>query len=57
VVRALKEWGFESDDLGRLWEGKVAGGDRLRFFGMLSRYSGLFQSVRLEDPEREVPEA
>lgn len=46
VARALTEWGFASAD-GVAWAGKVAGADRLRFMGLLSRYVGLLTGVTL----------
>jgi len=46
-ARTLREWGFASED-GRAWTGLVAGPDRLRFLGVLSRYAGLIESVRME---------
>ncbi|MBZ8134322.1 ABC transporter [Afifella sp. IM 167] len=45
---AIAEWGFESRD-GLEWRGRVAGQDRLRFLGMLSRYAGLLAAVHIED--------
>ncbi len=51
-ARALGEWGFRTrDDEGRVWEGEVAGADRLRFLGVLSRYAGILAAVRLFDAE------
>ena len=46
-ARTLREWGFASED-GCAWRGLVAGPDRLRFLGVLSRYAGLLESVRME---------
>ncbi len=46
-ARTIGEWGFASED-GRCWRGQVAGPDRLRFLGVLSRYAGLLESIRLE---------
>jgi ABC-2 type transport system ATP-binding protein len=34
---------------GVVFEGDVAGPDRLRFFGMLARYSGLVTAVSLDE--------
>jgi ABC-2 type transport system ATP-binding protein len=47
VARSLEAWGFHSADGGCSFEGQVAGPDRLRFFAMLSRYSGLIEELSL----------
>ena len=49
-ARAVKVWGFGSTDDGRTWEGWVAGPDRLRFLGMLSRYAALLAHIQLDEP-------
>ncbi len=49
-ARAVKVWGFSSTDDGRTWEGWVAGPDRLRFLGMLSRYAALLAHIQLDEP-------
>lgn len=38
-------------DAGRVWQGRVAGADRLRFLGMISRYAGLVQELQLREEE------
>jgi ABC-2 type transport system ATP-binding protein len=48
--RALREWGLREADGGRVWEGSVAGPDRLRFLGTVSRYSGLVAALTLREP-------
>lgn len=48
-ANAISHWGFESEDGGRSWNGVVAGPDRLRFLGVLSRYAGLLDTIRMED--------
>ena len=48
-ANAISHWGFESADGGRSWDGVVAGPDRLRFLGVLSRYAGLLDTIRMED--------
>lgn len=47
-ARAVTEWGFHhcGDELH--WEGIVAGPDRLRFLGVLSRYAGLLKAINME---------
>ncbi len=49
LVNALQEWGFKDTDRGIVWQGRVAGPDRLRFLGMVSRYAGLIRSLELEE--------
>jgi len=47
---AIRPWGFEDVDSGTDWRGKVAGPDRLRFLGVLSRYAALLKGIQLEEP-------
>lgn len=49
IAKALGEWGFTASAEGVEWAGTVAGADRLRFMGMLSRYVGLLVRVSLEE--------
>ncbi len=49
IAKALGEWGFADVREGLEWAGRVAGADRLRFMGMLSRYVGLLVKVSLEE--------
>lgn len=49
IAKALGEWGFTATAEGVEWTGTVAGADRLRFMGMLSRYVGLLVKVSLEE--------
>jgi len=55
-VKAVGEWGFHrcEDDLH--WEGVVAGPDRLRFLGVLSRYAGLLEKIHMEYVQAEEDE-
>ncbi len=46
---AIGEWGFHPSRDGLVWDGVVAGPDRLRFLGVLSRYAGLLAGVALEE--------
>jgi ABC-2 type transport system ATP-binding protein len=50
AARALGSWGFSDAGDGMGFEGRVAGPDRLRFFGVLARYAGIVASLSLEDP-------
>ncbi len=45
----IREWGFEAKEGGLVWEGRVAGPDRLRFLGVLSRYAALLKGIHLEE--------
>jgi ABC-2 type transport system ATP-binding protein len=52
ACRALEAWGLAAtpgDAGGVVFEGAIARPDRLRFFGMLARYSGLVVAVSLEE--------
>ena len=50
-AKALGSWNFKpkngtSDSL--TWEGRVAGPDRLRFLGMISRYAAIIESLSMD---------
>ncbi len=49
IGKTLSEWGFDSSDDEIVWSGRVAGPDRLRFLGVLSRYAGLLKGVDIRD--------
>ena len=46
-AKAMLEWGFVASEGGVVWSGAVAGPDRLRFLGLLSRYAGLLSDISL----------
>ena len=48
-AKTVSEWGFVSTNNGITWKGQVAGPDRLRFLGVLSRYAGLLSGIKMED--------
>ncbi len=49
-ARALSEWGFQrADDDSVDWRGNIAGPDRLRFLGMISRYAALLGAVEMKE--------
>ena len=48
-ARAIGEWGFLGAEQGLLWTGYVAGPDRLRFLGVISRYAALLGEIRLHE--------
>jgi ABC-2 type transport system ATP-binding protein len=45
----IEEWGFASSDKGITWKGEVAGPDRLRFLGVLSRYAGILNGITMQE--------
>ena len=47
-AKAIKAWNFESEN-GTEWQGQVAGPDRLRFLGVLSRYAAILQDIHMEE--------
>ena len=47
-AKTISEWQFQSED-GLVWEGEVSGADRLRFYGVLARYCGLIDGLKLGD--------
>ncbi len=48
--KAIADWGFKKVD--NKWLGQVAGPDRLRFLGVLSRYAGLLHGVEIKESEK-----
>jgi len=53
-ARAVTEWGFHQSGDAMHWEGIVAGPDRLRFLGVLSRYAGLLKTIHMENRQTET---
>lgn len=51
-AKTVDEWGFKSNDDGITWKGPVAGPDRLRFLGVLSRYAGLLSGIKMEEKNK-----
>lgn len=51
IAKALGSWNFRDLGNGTEWQGIVAGADRLRFIGMLSRYVGLLTKISLDETE------
>ena len=45
-AKAIKLWNFETDN-NTLWQGEVAGPDRLRFLGVLSRYAAILKDIHM----------
>ncbi len=54
IAKALGEWGFSGAEGGVEWTGAVAGADRLRFMGLLSRYVGLLTRVSLDEKAQDA---
>ena len=49
-ARALLSWNFSADTTDdKTWSGCIAGPDRLRFLGMLSRYAALLSSIEMNE--------
>jgi ABC-2 type transport system ATP-binding protein len=56
-AETIREWGFDDSENGRVWNGEIAGPDRLRFLGVLSRYAALLKGIRLDESNKEgVPD-
>ena len=48
-AETVREWGFQEEQEGQIWNGLVAGPDRLRFLGVLSRYAGLLNGIHMKE--------
>jgi ABC-2 type transport system ATP-binding protein len=48
-AKALDGWNLQSSDDNRVWEGEIAGPDRLRFLGIVSRYTALVSDLSLSE--------
>ncbi len=48
-AETVREWGFVDEGNGVIWHGQVAGPDRLRFLGVLSRYAALLKGIQLQE--------
>lgn len=48
-ARAIAEWGFAGSEDARVWQGAIAGPERLRFLGLISRYAALLAGVQMEE--------
>ncbi len=53
-AKAMAQWRFKPSADGHEWHGEVAGPDRLKFLGMLSRYAGLLVSLSLSGEEKKA---
>ncbi|MFO1283210.1 MAG: ABC transporter ATP-binding protein [Burkholderiales bacterium] len=52
LAKALAAWSFRDVGGGVEWQGEVAGPDRLRFIGTLSRYVGIVTRMSIEEVGR-----
>ncbi len=52
-AKAIKDWDFTGGGDGLVWTGEVAGPDRLRFLGVLSRYAALLRAVEMKEGGRD----
>ena len=48
-AKAIGAWKFAGFDDGLIWEGSIAGADRLRFHGMVARYIALVNDISLTE--------
>jgi ABC-2 type transport system ATP-binding protein len=48
-AKALDGWKLQSSDDNRVWTGEIAGADRLRFLGIVSRYTALVSDLSLSE--------
>ena len=48
-AKALDGWNFTCSDDNCLWQGEIAGPDRLRFLGIMSRYTALVSDLSLAE--------
>ncbi len=55
-ARAIRAWGFAQGEETHAWSGWVAGPDRLRFLGMLSRYAAILAEIHLQEAPASEPE-
>ena len=54
IARTLASWQFADRRAGIEWHGTVAGPDRLRFLGMVSRYVGLLSRIEMHEVDPAV---
>jgi len=48
-AKALDGWNFSADEAQLCWQGEIAGPDRLRFLGIVSRYTALVSDLSLSE--------
>lgn len=52
MEKSLRSWGFAPATGALVWRGSIPGPDRLRFIGMLSRYTALLAQVHMQAESR-----
>jgi ABC-2 type transport system ATP-binding protein len=52
-AKAIANWNFIGSQNGVNWSGKVAGPDRLRFLGVISRYAALLSEIEMKESNNE----
>jgi ABC-2 type transport system ATP-binding protein len=52
-AETIREWGFTDSEDGHVWQGEIAGPERLRFLGVLSRYAALLKGIQLDEQTKE----
>jgi ABC-2 type transport system ATP-binding protein len=55
-AKTIAEWGFRASNQDTTWKGQIAGPDRLRFLGVLSRYAGLLTALEMTEARLTEPE-
>ena len=50
-AKAIADWSFRGTESGLVWEGYVAGPDRLRFLGVLARYAALLAGISMQEDD------
>ncbi len=48
-AKSIAAWKFAASEGNLVWDGRIAGPDRLRFLGMISRYSALVSDISLTE--------
>ena len=48
-TKAIEAWQFSRSADGLVWEGEIAGPDRLRFHGMVARYIALVADISMQE--------
>lgn len=55
-ANAIGDWRFKGSEDGYAWEGLVAGPDRLRFLGLLTRYAALLAQIDMQEVKTGAPD-
>ncbi|MDY0071666.1 MAG: ABC transporter ATP-binding protein [Thauera sp.] len=49
IAKALESWKFAFNDAELSWSGEISGADRLRFLGVVARYTGLVKDLNMSE--------